>query len=59
MLQEMRVKINNSRVMLLAHQNTKLLQKAENLIAVIKRYLQASFAALRAAACCVNSLLRC
>jgi hypothetical protein len=36
MLQEMCVKINNSSVMLLAYKNTKVLQKAENIIAVVK-----------------------
>ena len=59
MLQEMCVKINNSWRMLRTHQNTKLLQKAENVVAVIKRYLQASFAVVLAATCCVCDALRC
>ena len=56
---EMRVKIDNSSKMLLTYKNAKVLQKAENIVAVVERYLQTSFAVLRAAVCCVCNLLRC
>jgi hypothetical protein len=59
MLQEMRVKINNSSKMLLIYKNAKVLQKAENIVAVVKQYLQTSFVVLRAAVCCVCNLLQC
>jgi hypothetical protein len=59
MLQEMRVEIDNGSKMLLTYKNAKVLQKAENIVAVVERYLQTSFAVLRAAVCCVCDLLRC
>jgi hypothetical protein len=59
MLQEMHVEINNSSKMLLTYKNAKVLQKAENIIAVVKQYLQTSFTVLRAAVCYVCNLLRC
>jgi hypothetical protein len=59
MLQEMRVKINNSSKMLLTYKNAKVLQKAENIIAVVKQYLQTSFIVLRAAVYYVCNLLQC
>lgn len=48
MLQEMHVEIKNSSVMLLAYSNTKIFQKAKKVVVIVKQYLQASFAVLRA-----------
>lgn len=49
MLQEMGVEINNACSVILAYQHAIFFQEAENIVAIVKRYLRTSFATVLAA----------